>query len=182
MVVGQGDVHHGADHDLPLTDHDVLRSGYDTRFKMAPPLRSAADRDALIEGLADGTIDAIATDHAPHSRLEKDLEFAEAANGVIGLETAVPLPLDLVQRGLLTRARAIDALTVAAARCFGLQCGTLGIGSPADIAVIDPDDRWTVDAEGFESKSRNSPFVGRTMRGRTGATFVGGEAVYRVAR
>ncbi len=164
-------------HHLTLCDVDVAASEYDTSFKMAPPLRSAADRQAVIEGLADGTIDAIATDHAPHSRLEKDVEFNDAANGITGLETAVPLVLELVRSGALSPARAIDALTRAAARCFGLQVGTLAIGAAADVTVIDPEVQWTVQAAGFHSKSVNSPFVGRSVKGRARTTIVAGAAV-----
>jgi dihydroorotase len=166
-------------HHLTLCDEDVIAAGYDTRFKMAPPLRSIADRQAVIEGLADGTIDAIATDHAPHSRLEKDVEFKDAANGVTGLETAVPLVLALVRSGALSRMRAIDALTQAAARCFSLGegVGRLAIGGAADITVLDPEARWTVDVAGFKSKGANSPFIGQSMQGRARLTYVGGELV-----
>ena len=166
-------------HHLTLCDEDVVAAGYDTRFKMAPPLRSIADRQAVIVGLADGTIDAIATDHAPHSRLEKDVEFKDAANGVTGLETAVPLVLALVRSGALSRMRAIDALTQAAARCFSLGegAGRLAIGGAADITVLDPEARWTVDVAGFKSKGANSPFIGQSMQGRARLTYVGGELV-----
>lgn len=164
-------------HHLTLCDEDVIASEYDTRLKMAPPLRSAADRQAVIEALADGTIDAVATDHAPHSRLEKDVEFKEAANGVTGLETAVPLVLELVRSGALSRLRAIDALTASAARCFGLDVGTLAVGAAADVTVIDPEISWVVDAGAFQSKSLNSPFIGRDVQGRPRLTVVGGVPV-----
>ena len=164
-------------HHLTLTDEDVVASCYDTRFKMAPPLRAAADREAVIAALADGTIEAVATDHAPHSQLEKDVEFKDAANGITGLETAVPLVLELVRAGRLTRMRAVDSLTLAAAKCFGLDVGTLAVGAPADVTVIDPDAAWTVAAADFASKSANSPFVGRQLRGQARLTLVGGVAV-----
>ena len=164
-------------HHLTLTDEDVVASCYDTRFKMAPPLRSAADREAVIDALADGTIEAVATDHAPHSQLEKAVEFKDAANGITGLETAVPLVLELVRAGRLTRMRAVDSLTLAAARCFGLDVGTLAVGAPADVTVIDPDASWTVAAADFASKSANSPFVGHPMQGKARLTFVGGVPV-----
>src|SRR6185295_18446874 len=118
-----------------------------------------ADVGALHEALADGTIDAIATDHAPHSAVEKDVEFECAAPGMLGLETAVPLVLDLVRRGIVTLPRAIEMLTAGPARCFGLgPAGTLTVGAPADLCVIDLDRHWTVDRDDMQSKSRNTPF------------------------
>jgi dihydroorotase len=161
-------------HHLTLTDESVL--GYETACKVNPPLREAEDREALIAALADGTIDCIATDHAPHAASEKDSEFSEAPNGMIGLETALPLMLELVTAGKVRLARMIEALTIAPARVVGLPAGTLAEGAEADITIVDPEARWTV--ESFASKSRNSPFVGREMRGRVVATIVRGEVVF----
>ncbi|HEX7597489.1 MAG TPA: dihydroorotase [Polyangia bacterium] len=163
-------------HNLMLTD--VACSGYDTSFKMNPPLRSAADQAALREALADGTIDAIATDHAPHSSIEKDVEFEQAANGVIGLETAVALAVELVELGVLTAAKLVMRMSVGPARVMGLPGGSLAPGGPADLTVIDPRAAWTCDPARFRSKARNTPFAGRTMRGRAVLTVVGGKIVF----
>jgi len=165
-------------HHLALTDEDVARSGYSTDFKMAPPLRSAEDVAAVREGLADGTIDAIATDHAPHSAVEKDVEFDVAANGIIGLETAFPVCLELVRLGALTERRLVEALTSAPARVFGLPGGSLAPGTPADLAVLDPAAAWTVDPERIVSRSRNTPWKGRRLVGRCTMTIVGGRIVH----
>jgi dihydroorotase len=165
-------------HHLALTDEDVARSDYDPDFKMNPPLRAAADVQALREGLADGTLDAIATDHAPHSPEEKKLEFDAALNGVLGLETAFPVCLDLVRQGALTEVRLVDALTAAAARCFGLPAGTLAPGAAGDVAVLDPTLAWVVDPMRGFSKSRNTPWKGRTLTGRCTHAFVGGRLVH----
>jgi dihydroorotase len=165
-------------HHLSLTDEDVAASGYSTDFKMNPPLRSAADRAACLEGLADGTLDAIATDHAPHSAVEKEVEFDAAANGVVGLETALPACLALVRRGVLTERRLIEALTWSPARVFSLPGGTLAPGAPADVAVLDPAAAWVLgDATSF-SKGRNSPWRGRELTGRCTHAFVGGRLVH----
>jgi dihydroorotase len=163
-------------HHLFLTD--VACSGYDANFKMAPPLRSEADRAALRAGLAEGTIDAVATDHAPHSVLEKELEFDQAANGVVGLETAVPLVLRLVEEGVISLLAAIERLTSGPARVLGLPKGTLGIGADADITVIDPTAEWIVDPAAFSSRSRNTPFKDWRMRGRVVRTVVAGKVVH----
>jgi len=165
-------------HHLALTDEDVARSDYDPDFKMNPPLRTPEDVKALREGLADGTIDAIATDHAPHSPEEKKLEFDAALNGVLGLETAFPVCLDLVRQGVLSERRLVEALTIGAARCFGLPGGTLAVGSPADVAVLDPTRSWVVDPMRGFSKSRNTPWKGRTLTGRCTHAFVGGRLVH----
>lgn len=165
-------------HHLALTDEDVARSGYDTDFKMAPPLRSAEDVRAVREALADGTIDAIATDHAPHSKVEKDLEFDAAANGIVGLETAFPVCLALVRQGVLTDRRLVEALTVGAARVFGLPGGTLARGAAADVAVLDPSVEWTCDPERLYSKSRNTPWKGTRLVGRCAMAIVGGRIVH----
>jgi dihydroorotase len=162
-------------HHLALTDEACAT--YDTSTKMYPPLRTRADVDALAAALADGTIDAIATDHAPHSANAKNLEFDCAAFGVIGLETAVPIALSLVARGVLPLARAIESLTWGPAHAFKLHAGTMPEGSLADLVVIDPECEWTVTAEDTASKSKNSPFLGQSMRGRAVLTLCGGVAL-----
>ena len=167
-------------HHLTLTDEDVARSSYDPSFKMNPPLRSAEDVRAVREGLADGTIDCIATDHAPHSAVEKDLEFDAAANGIVGLETAFPVCLALVREGLLGERRLIEALTAAPARAFGLPGGSLASGAPADLALLDPGLEWRCDPARFHSKSRNSPWKGRALVGRCTHAFVGGRLVHEL--
>ena len=167
-------------HHLTLTDEDLARSSYDPSFKMNPPLRSAEDVRAVREGLADGTIDCIATDHAPHSAVEKDLEFDAAANGIVGLETAFPVCLALVREGLLGERRLIEALTAAPARAFGLPGGSLASGAPADLALLDPGLEWRCDPARFHSKSRNSPWKGRALVGRCTHAFVGGRLVHEL--
>jgi dihydroorotase len=163
-------------HHLTLTDQACAH--YDTATKCNPPLRAAADVEALREGLRDGTIDAVATDHAPHSAVEKDVEFEQAAFGMIGLETAVPLVLELVRGGLLTPAAFVTRLSAAPAAAFGLTGGTLAEGRPADVTVIDPDAEWTCDAAALQSRSRNTPFAGRRLRGRAALTVVGGKIAF----
>ncbi|MBA3393163.1 MAG: dihydroorotase [Deltaproteobacteria bacterium] len=163
-------------HHLALTDEAC--SHYDTRTKVMPPLRTAADQEALLEGLADGTIDCIATDHAPHSPVEKEVEFECAAPGMLGLETALPIILDFVRMGTLDDKRAIAALTGAPARAFGLPGGTLAIGSVADICVIDPERPYTISSEGIASKSKNTPFLGQTLGGRAVLTLLEGRPVF----
>lgn len=164
-----------APHYFTLTEEAVAE--YDTRAKMNPPLRTEADRQAVRRALADGTLDAIATDHAPHSILEKDVEFDQAANGIIGLETALPLSLQLVADGVLPLTDLIAKLTVVPARILGLPCGLIP-GQAADITVIDSRRSWTVDAERFASLSRNCPFDGWQVTGRAVVTMVGGRIVY----
>jgi dihydroorotase len=163
-------------HHLSLTD--VACCSYDTSTKVAPPLRSEADRQAVREALADGTIDCIATDHAPHATQEKQLEFDQAAFGMVGLETALGLGLKLVDEKVLTLGKLIERLTVGAARVFGLNAGTLGKGAPADVAIFDVEAAYRVDPERFQSKSRNSPFRGWELRGRVTHTIVGGVVVH----
>ena len=163
-------------HHLMLTD--VACCSYDTSTKVAPPLRSEADREALREALADGTIDCIATDHAPHAAQEKDVEYDQAAFGMLGLETALGLMLKLVDEKRLTLPALIARLTVGAAQVFGLRAGTLKRGAAADVAVIDPAAAWVVDPEKFKSKSRNSPFRGWELRGKVAHTIVGGAVVH----
>lgn len=163
-------------HHLALTDDAC--SHYDTSTKVMPPLRTAADQAALFEGLADGTIDCIATDHAPHSPVEKDVEFECAAPGMLGLETALPILLDFVRQGRLGEARVLAALTSAPARAFGLPGGALAAGAPADLCVIDPERPVEIEAESLRSKSKNTPFLGRTLAGRAVLTLVEGRAVH----
>jgi dihydroorotase len=163
-------------HHLALTD-EVIR-GYGGNTKMAPPLRSAADREALIDGLSDGTLDCIATDHAPHAVHEKDVEYTAAAFGVIGLETALSIALELVRMERIDPLTAIARMSSGPARAFGLRGGTLEIGAPADLALVDPDRVWKVAPEKIASRSQNSVFLGRELRGRARCTWVGGRRVY----
>jgi len=167
-------------HHLTLTDEAC--SHYDTNTKMMPPLRTQADLDALLEGLVDGTIDCVATDHAPHSPVEKDVEFECAAPGLLGLETALPLILDFVRMGTLDDRRAIAALTSAPAKAFGLPGGSLAVGAVADLCVIDPERPLTITAEGLASKSKNTPFLGQTLAGRAVLTLLEGRAIHDLDR
>ena len=163
-------------HHLTLTDEACAH--YDTSAKCNPPLRAAADVEALRAALGDGTIDAVATDHAPHSAVEKEVEFEQAAFGMIGLETAVPLVLDLVRAGTLSPADFVTRLSAGPARVFGLPGGSLADGSPADVTVVDPEVAWTCDGRALRSRSHNTPFSGRALRGRVALTVVGGSIVY----
>jgi dihydroorotase len=163
-------------HHLFLTDEAV--EGYGTNAKMAPPLRTRTDVEALRAALADGTIDAIATDHAPHHRDEKEVEFDHAANGVVGLETALPLVLRLVADGVADLPTLVARLTTGPARILGLSAGTLAAGAAADLTLVDADRRWRVDARSFRSKGRNTPFDGWEMTGRAAAVLVGGRLVH----
>jgi dihydroorotase len=166
-------------HHLTLTEDDVL--GYNTNAKMNPPLRTAADVEALREAVVDGTIDVIATDHAPHHYDEKEREFADAPNGIVGLETALGVLLtSLVHSGIMDLPLLIERMACAPARVMGLPGGTLKRGSPGDVTVIAPDSEWVVDPARFRSKGRNSPYAGRTLRGRALCTIVGGEVVFRL--
>jgi dihydroorotase len=164
-------------HHLTLTDEAV--SGYDTATKVNPPLRSEGDREALCRALAEGIIDVVATDHAPHGLADKDLEFDAAANGIVGLETALPLVLRLVAAGSCSLHRAIDALTWRPARILGVPGGRLAAGDPADITIVDPEEAWTVEPDNFFSKGRNSPFRGWRLTGRVRTTIVGGRTIFR---
>lgn len=165
-----------APHYFTLTDEALM--AFDTVFKVNPPLRSAADLEAIKEGLADGTIDAIATDHAPHSALEKDLEFEYAANGMIGLESAVPLVLSLVRKGVLTPLEAIAKITCNPARILGVPLGELQLGTPVDLTLLDPEEEYVLDCTAFRSKSRNCPFHGWAMQGRVLMTLTEGRVAY----
>ncbi|HYH96043.1 dihydroorotase [Hyalangium sp.] len=161
-----------------FTLDDTAVGPYDTHSKMNPPLRLRRDVEALREALVDGTIDAIATDHAPHGVLDKQVEFEKGLNGVVGLETALGLTLALVHEGLLSPRQAVALLTDGPARAFGLPGGHLAAGAPADVTLVDPEVEWAVDAERFFSKSRNTPFNGRLLKGRVTQTWVGGRLVF----
>jgi dihydroorotase len=165
-----------APHYFTLTEEAVAE--YDTNTKMNPPLRSGADREAIRLALADGTLDAIATDHAPHSILEKELEFDGAANGIIGLETALPLTLALVRDRVIDASRLVELLAVNPAAILGIPAGSLSPGSVADVTLIDPEREFLYTEEQVVSKSRNSPFLGWRLQGRAVLTMVGGEIRY----
>ena len=169
-----------APHHFTLTD-EMLDGPvkYDTNLKMNPPLRERADCEAMLEGLADGTVDVIATDHAPHHADEKMVEFDRAPFGIVGLETAVSLVFDrLVHAGRLSVRRAIELLSTNAARVMKIPGGTLAEGLPADVTIIDPDRTVTVDAAALRSRSKNTPFHGWTLRGGVMMTMVGGRIVH----
>ncbi|HSB54001.1 MAG TPA: dihydroorotase [Gemmatimonadales bacterium] len=164
-------------HHFTLT-HEACE-GYNTNAKMNPPLREDLDRAAIRQGIKDGTIDVIATDHAPHHYDAKEREFDDAPNGILGLETAFGLAVtELVEPGLITLPELIYRMSTHPARIFNLPGGTLTVGAPADLVILDPAARWTVDPSTFFSKSRNTPFTGRTLTGRTDLTIVRGRVVY----
>jgi len=164
-------------HHFSLTEEEV--EGYNTNAKMAPPLRTAEDTAALKQALADGTIDCIASDHAPHHYDEKETAFADAPNGIIGLETSFPIAYtELVESGVLELATLIARMSIAPAAVLGVPGGSLAKGDPADIAVLDIKKRWKIDKTRFYSKSRNTPFHGRAVVGRAAATVVGGRLVW----
>ncbi|HZS11871.1 MAG TPA: dihydroorotase [Nitrospirales bacterium] len=163
-------------HHFTLTEEAAR--GYDTHAKMNPPLRTWEDVHAVKEGLRDGTIDAIATDHAPHAVQDKQQDFAAAPFGVVGLETALPLTLALVEEGVLPLEQAIEKLTSAPARAFGLPYGTLAVGAAADVAIVDLQRGWEVDPTKFKSRSRNTPFTGWKMKGQVVVTIVDGRVVF----
>lgn len=166
-----------APHHWTLSDNAV--EDYDTNMKMSPPLRNPYHVEALLDGLNDGTIDAIATDHAPHHADEKALEFDQAPFGIIGLETAIGLACELVEKGLIDLARLVELCSTNPARIFSLEDrGTLAKNAHADITILDPAREWIFDVKGSQSKSRNTPFDGRTMTGAAVATIVGGRLVY----
>jgi len=165
-------------HHFALT-HEACE-GYDTNAKMSPPLREPEDREAIRQGLKDGTIDVIATDHAPHHYDAKEREFDDAPNGIIGLETALGLAItELVKTGLLSLAELVERMSSGPARIFGLPGGTLAPGAPADVTVFDPDAEWTVHPQEFYSRSRNTPFGGRRLTGRANVTIVRGQVAYQ---
>ena len=166
-------------HHLVLT-HEAVK-GYLTDAKMNPPLRTSEDKEAVRDGLADGTLDTIATDHAPHHYDEKETAFADAPNGIVGLETAVGVILTkVVAEGVIDLQTMVERMSCQPARAFGLPGGSLAEGSPGDVTVFDPNVKWTVDPEDFVSKSRNSPFIGWELTGRPCYTIVGGRIVFEV--
>lgn len=166
-------------HHFTLNDRAV--GDYRTFAKMAPPLRAARDVDAMIEGLADGTIDAVATDHAPHDQDSKRVPFAHAANGVVGLETMLPLTLELVRDGHLSLIDAVAAMTLKPADLLGIAAGRLAKGAPADLVLFSTEHEWVLNAALLHSKSKNTPFDGRTLRGRALRTVVRGRTVFQLA-
>jgi len=163
-------------HHFTITE-EVVR-GYNTYAKMNPPLRTWKDVQAIKEGLRDGTIDVIATDHAPHATQEKQLGFTEAPFGIVGLETALSLTFALVEEGVLSLESAVDKLSTAPAKVFGLAKGTLAVGADADVTIVDQQEQWEVDPAKFRSKSRNTPFAGWKVKGRVRTTIVGGRVVF----
>lgn len=172
-VTGEATPHH-----ITLTDQCIKK--FDTNYKMNPPLRSESDRLAVIEGLADGTLTAIATDHAPHTQTAKMVEFDHAPFGIIGLETALPLSFtELVTKGVLSIPQLIEKFTTGPADILGMKNYSLAVGNPADITVIDPEAKWTVDKNKFFSKARNTPFDGFAVQGQVIMTVVGGKVVFR---
>jgi dihydroorotase len=167
----------GTPHHFTLTHEAVI--GYRTEAKMNPPLRTADDRDGIREGLRDGTLDCIATDHAPHHYDEKEQAFEDAPFGLVGLETALGIAVsELVHGGVLGLSELIQRMSTSPARAFNLPGGTLRTGAPADVTVFDPAEKWVVDPGDFVSKSRNTPFAGRALVGRTRLTIVGGRVVW----
>ena len=166
-----------APHHLILTDEEIRDR--DPNHKMNPPLRTSRDVEALREGLVDGTVDAIASDHAPHAHAEKTGAFEKASFGIIGLETSLSLILtELVHPGLLTLSDAVEKMSTAPARILGTAGGTLDTGAPADLTVIDPDAEWTVDVDQFRSKARNTPFGGRRLTGKAVVTIFDGRVTH----
>ncbi len=165
-------------HHITLVDENV--GDFNTHFKMNPPLRSAADREALIQGILDGTIDAIATDHAPHAFHEKQVEFERAAFGITGLETALPIAITVLhQHFKLPLSRIVELLSSNPAKIFSLKGrGSLAKGAHADVTIFDPRKKWTFDASQSHSKSKNTPFDGWSFSGKVVATIVGGNVVY----
>ncbi|MZG29702.1 MAG: dihydroorotase [Nitrospinae bacterium] len=165
-----------APHHFTLTE-EACRD-YDTNAKMSPPLRTDEDIELIKEGLKDGTIDIIATDHAPHDLADKQVEFSNACFGIVGLETALPLTLKMVDEGIISLQRAVDLLTQQPCRIFNLDKGTLGVGKDADIVIFDPNVKYAIDPEKFKSRSKNSPYKGWKVRGKVIHTFVAGKSVY----
>ncbi len=167
-------------HHLTLTEEHVR--GYDTNFKMAPPLRSERDVEALRKAVADGLVDTIATDHAPHGLVDKALEFDQAANGILGLQTAVPVSLSLLHSGAVSKTRWLESLTTAPAKLLNIPAGTLKPGVQADVTILAPNEEWTLTEDLILSKSRNSPFIGpafrHLMKGRIKMTIVAGKVAY----
>jgi dihydroorotase len=166
-------------HHIALTDASVRENRFDPNYKMNPPLRSEADVAALKEGLADGTIDCLVSDHAPHSHSEKELEFAEAPFGVIGLESALAVNIrELVEPGLLSWSKLVERMSTSPARVLNLPKGTLKTDADADITIIDPEKEWVIEPERFRSKSRNCPFAGWEVKGKAVGSIVLGKIRY----
>lgn len=169
-------------HHLALCDTEVLDKPFDSSTKMNPPLRRESDRQVLLQALADGTIDAVATDHAPHAEGEKRLGYGECPFGVVGLETAVGVTLkETVHAGLITPLKFVEVMSTNPAKLLGLPLGTLKVGSQADITIIDPELNWQVDSNQFKSKSRNTPFNGWQLKGNAVATISNGVVLYQHA-
>jgi dihydroorotase len=166
-----------APHHFTLT-HDACR-GYDTNAKMSPPLRTQSDLEMIKEGMRDGTIDIIATDHAPHDRVDKQVEFSKACFGIVGLETALPLTLKMVDEKIISLEKAIDMLTFQPSQLFKLDKGTLGIGKAADITLFDEKMEYTIDPSQFKSRSKNSPYKDWKVRGKVLRTLVNGKTVFK---
>lgn len=167
-------------HHLILTDEEIGIE-FNTNLRVNPPIRSANDREAVLEGLVDGTIDCIASDHAPHSVEEKDCEFDRAPPGMIGLETTLALiKTYLIDKGYLSWADAVRKMTVNPARILNLPGGTMEVGAAADLAIIDPDKKWTVNEKKFHSRSRNSPFIGFRLSGQVSKTLLAGKVVFEL--
>jgi dihydroorotase len=167
-------------HHIALTDEAI--QNFDTNYKMNPPLRSKADVDAILEGIADGTLSILCSDHAPHAGFEKEVEFDQAPFGIVGLETELGLFIDLLvhKHGKIDIARLIEMYTAEPAKLLKLEAGTLSVGTPADVTLIDPELEWTVRIDKFESASRNSPFDGWKLKGRAVRTIVGGKTVWKI--
>jgi dihydroorotase len=167
-------------HHIALTDESL--AGYDTSFKMNPPLREQSDIDALLEGISDGTVSILATDHAPHAVYEKEVEFAAAPFGIVGLETAVGIFCEILlhRRKVIDLSRLVAMLTINPARLLNLDRGSLAEGAPGDVTLLDPQREWTVDKERFASKGRNTPFHGWKLRGRPVRTIVGGRTAWNL--
>jgi dihydroorotase len=167
-------------HHIALTDESI--ESFDTNYKMNPPLRTQRDIDALLEGIADGTLEVLASDHAPHAKFEKEVEFDAAPFGIVGLETEVGLFIDLLihRHKIIGLPRLIEMLTLTPSRLLALETGTLSLGAPADITLINPELEWRVDAAAFQSASRNTPFHGRELRGRAVRTIVAGKTVWQL--
>ena len=166
-------------HHFTLTDATL--ASFDSNYKMSPPLRTQADIDAILVGLRDGTIDVLATDHAPHAPEKKMRELDQAPNGIVGLETFLPICIKaLIEPGILTWPQMIEKMTIAPARVLGVDRGTLSVGAIADVTIIHPELAWTIDPTQFKSKSRNSPYAGWEVRGRAEKVFVGGVLKYQL--
>jgi dihydroorotase len=167
-------------HHIALTDEAI--QNFDTNYKVNPPLRSQTDVDALLEGIADGTLSILCSDHAPHAGFEKEVEFDVAPFGIIGLETEVGLFIDLLvhKHAIIDITRLIEMYTIEPARLLNLQSGTLSVGARADVTLVDPALEWTVHIDQFQSASRNSPFNGWKLKGRAVRTIVGGKTVWQL--